>query len=102
MLEGPEDSVETLREKIYSDPRHGGIYTLIRGTAELRVFSDWTMHFISNNERSLREAELTYRCLSGSGDMEDMLEQSGQYKSHPDAEGLHPGLRLLLMFRQIM
>jgi hypothetical protein len=76
MLEGPEDSVETLKQKSYRDPRHKGIYTLIRSTAQLRVFSDWTMHFISNNERSLRETELTYRCLSGSGDMEEMLEES--------------------------
>lgn len=102
MLEGPEDAVEILREKMYRDPRHSGIYTLTRGTAQLRVFSNWTMHFISSDERSLREAELTYRCLSGSGDIEDMLEESGQYKSHPNEDGLHPGLRLLLMFRQIM
>lgn len=102
MLEGPENAVETLRGKIYSDPRHRGILTLIRGTAELRVFSEWTMHFISPNERNLRETELTYRCLTGSGDMEQMLEESGQYKSHPNKEDLHPGLRLLLMFRQIM
>jgi hypothetical protein len=102
MLEGPTSDIEELREKIYRDPRHVGVMTLIRGAAELRIFSEWTMHFISPRERDLRESELTYRCLNGSGDIEDMLESSGQYKASAEQDGLHPGLRLLLMFRQIM
>ena len=102
MLEGSEEEVEELRGKIYRDPRHSGIMTLTSGFARRRVFPEWTMHFISADERGAEENERAYRRLSGKGDLEEMVETSPGY--HPgDASGeLHPGLRLLLIFRQIM
>ncbi len=102
MLEGPEHEVQAVREKIYRDPRHSGILTLLHGTAELRIFSEWTMHFISTDERSTAASEAAYRCLKGTGDLEDMLEASNQYRISSSNDELHPGLRLLLTFRQII
>ena len=61
MIEGSEEAIEALREKIYRDPRHTGIITLIRGTAGARVFGEWTMHFITPNEHdaAAREGKLS-------------------------------------------
>lgn len=102
MLEGPKESVEDLRGRIYRDPRHSGILTLIRGYANERIFAEWTMHFISADERTAEENERAYRRLQGKGDLEDMVETSGRYGDGASLNELHPGLRLLLTFRQIL
>ncbi len=102
MLEGSEKEVESLREKIYRDPRHTGVLTLIRGTAESRVFGEWTMHFIVADERDAKARDANYRCLRGEGDIEDIVIKRDSYQLPSDASELHPGLRLLLTFRQVM
>lgn len=102
MLEGNEQDVEQLREKIYSDPRHTGVLTLIRGYAESRVFGEWTMHFIVNDEGDAQTRDTGYRCLRGTGDVEDMVIERNSYRLPANTDELHPGLRLLLTFRQLM
>lgn len=49
VIEGPEDKVRHLLEKIMLDPRHRGIMTLIEGYTEARQFSNWSMGFYELN-----------------------------------------------------
>lgn len=51
-IEGPEDEVKKLLNKISQDTRHRGIITLIEGYSETRQFNDWSMGF-----RELNSAE---------------------------------------------
>ena len=45
VLEGDEEAVRGLYEKIAEDPRHGGEMTLQQGYSERRQFPDWSMGF---------------------------------------------------------
>lgn len=45
VLEGDEQQVETLMQKIFSDSRHNDIITLVRGSKDERDFADWSMAF---------------------------------------------------------
>lgn len=45
VLEGPEDAVNGLAEKIRQDPRHGRMTTIINEPIARRAFSEWTMGF---------------------------------------------------------
>jgi hypothetical protein len=45
VLEGDEEAVRGLYEKIAEDPRHGGEMTLQQGFSEGRQFPDWSMGF---------------------------------------------------------
>lgn len=45
LLEGPEEAVLTLYDKIKADPRHGGVVTLIQAPTEKREFANWSMMF---------------------------------------------------------
>lgn len=45
MLEGGEDDVRTLFEKIRRDKRHHTVLTLSEGDIEARMFSEWAMGF---------------------------------------------------------
>ena len=45
VLEGDEETVRSLYEKIRTDPRHGGEITLQQGFVEGRQFADWSMGF---------------------------------------------------------
>jgi hypothetical protein len=53
-LEGEEDQVDALYEKILRDPRHANVKSLTRKTVETRQYADWTMGF-----KRISEAELT-------------------------------------------
>lgn len=44
-LEGKEESVRSLFEKIRNDPRHNQVEVLAEGTAEARRFGAWAMGF---------------------------------------------------------
>ena len=46
-LEGPEEIITPLYEKITNDPRHEGIKTVEEGEIESRVFPNWEMGFAS-------------------------------------------------------
>ena len=45
VLEGPEDAVHQLYERIERDPRHHGSIVLIKGTQAQRQFPEWLMGF---------------------------------------------------------
>ncbi|WPL18813.1 Bacteriophytochrome cph2 [Thiorhodovibrio winogradskyi] len=45
LLEGQRDIVDTLMERIASDPRHQKPSVIIRGYAHRRLFNDWSMGF---------------------------------------------------------
>ena len=45
VLEGEQSAVTMVREKVFSDPRHRGVITLIKGEQEGRDFPDWSMGF---------------------------------------------------------
>ncbi|SIO48505.1 Sensors of blue-light using FAD [Rhodovulum sp. ES.010] len=45
LIEGEEAELETLRKRIFSDPRHHTKVVLERGRKEARDFPDWSMAF---------------------------------------------------------
>lgn len=45
LLEGPEENVLAVYEKIKNDPRHAGVNTLIQAPIEKREFPNWSMAF---------------------------------------------------------
>ncbi|MDN8548145.1 BLUF domain-containing protein [Microbacterium sp. NM3R9] len=45
VLEGPEDTVRALVERIGADPRHGGMRVLIEQPIPHREFAEWTMGY---------------------------------------------------------
>lgn len=51
-LEGPEENVNELFQKISSDPRHNNVTAWLRGFADERIFKDWSMAswMLSNKE----------------------------------------------------
>ncbi len=42
-LEGPEENVNELYEKIWKDPRHQHVTQWVKGYSKERVFGDWSM-----------------------------------------------------------
>jgi hypothetical protein len=53
VLEGEGSAVQALFEKICADPRHGGVFTLLKSEIAAREFPDWSMAF-----RDLRDEAL--------------------------------------------
>ncbi|MDF2991592.1 MAG: hypothetical protein K0S37_2106 [Microbacterium sp.] len=45
VLEGPEDAVDTLLEKIRADGRHRDVRVLLREAIDARRFDEWTMGY---------------------------------------------------------
>lgn len=54
MLEGDEQAVTALYQRIELDPRHRGAIVLLKDEADARQFPDWSMGF-----RDLKSPELT-------------------------------------------
>jgi hypothetical protein len=52
VIEGEEDAVRRLYDKVARDPRHRGLITLLQGTLTERQFPGWSMGF-----RDLRAAD---------------------------------------------
>ncbi len=52
-IEGEEEAINRLHDKILRDPRHGGLITLLKRRIERRQFPDWSMGF-----RNLADPEL--------------------------------------------
>ncbi|MBV9829294.1 MAG: BLUF domain-containing protein [Alphaproteobacteria bacterium] len=44
-LEGPDEAVEALYNRIGADPRHRQVRTILRMASAHRMFSDWNMGF---------------------------------------------------------
>ena len=55
VLEGQEDAVESLFEKIKNDPRHTDVKSLRKRTITRREHSDWSMGFKQISPEDLRE-----------------------------------------------
>ena len=53
VLEGEEDSVEPLLEKISKDDRHTDVQVLYRGTLPDRVFGQWSMGCVQSGTQTL-------------------------------------------------
>ncbi len=45
LLEGEEETIQTLHKKIAEDERHKGLITLLQGPLQERGFPDWSMCF---------------------------------------------------------
>lgn len=56
VLEGEKEVVESLYNKIKTDPRHHSVLTIFKRQIKQREFSDWTMGFV--NLETLDPAEL--------------------------------------------
>ncbi|WP_299393914.1 BLUF domain-containing protein [Pelagibius sp.] len=54
-LEGEQQHVETLYDRIAADPRHSGVLRLIAGPIDARAFPDWSMGFrrLDRNQASV-------------------------------------------------
>ena len=70
-LEGPAIAVQTLMEKIKSDPRHGDLTILMKGPIWDRSFGTWSMGF----KQITREALISVPGYQGSGDLSLMSRQ---------------------------
>jgi hypothetical protein len=55
-LEGPEEAVLKLYEKICQDRRHVGVMTLVKEPIKTRLFPEWSMGF--QNVKQMEAAEL--------------------------------------------
>ena len=47
VLEGPEDAVQEIFERVDQDERHDEVIILRRGPIETRSFGEWTMGFVN-------------------------------------------------------
>ena len=54
VLEGPEENVEAVYEKIQKDPRHTNFLLLLRRTIEKKEFGNWSMGFVDANKTAAR------------------------------------------------
>jgi hypothetical protein len=50
VVEGEDEAVKRLHDRIQADPRHRGIVTVDGGPIEARRFADWRMGFYDLNE----------------------------------------------------
>ena len=50
VLEGPEESVLDLYQRIQKDPRHSNLLTLVHQAIDQRQFADWSMGFHNLNQ----------------------------------------------------
>jgi hypothetical protein len=66
-LEGPEETIDPLFDRIARDPRHISVLTVHRATVSSRAFPDWSMGLVAPREvsvaqqalaRSLRQIEI--------------------------------------------
>lgn len=53
VLEGPQEAVEAIFERIQHDTRHGDVTVLESLTSEQRDFSEWSMAYVSPAECAL-------------------------------------------------
>ena len=90
VLEGEEEPVRALYEKIGTDPRHDGAITLHQSFAQERQFPDWSMGF-----RNLDSPEL--RTVPGYSEFLNSPLTGGEFSADPSRSQ-----RLLLTFKRTM
>ncbi|MGH1414769.1 MAG: BLUF domain-containing protein [Pelagimonas sp.] len=54
-LEGDEQKIDILMEKIWCDKRHKDIHILARGPLKGRLLPDWSMGFVNGHQLALRD-----------------------------------------------
>lgn len=57
VLEGNENAVSELFDKIKNDHRHKGVITVIQGNVEKRQFSDWSMGYKATNYQEISKID---------------------------------------------
>ena len=74
LLEGPEDNVRALYNKIGKDKRHRNLMTLMERTTDKRIFQDWSMayHEIGPIDLKLISEVLSWRALVSGNDVDDV------------------------------
>jgi hypothetical protein len=87
VLEGEEDAVRQVFEKIQRDPRHERVKVLFEGPIEAREFADWRMGFLDLNGVDVKNLPGFSDFLSDDAEPRRFLEEFTQAK------------RLLLLFR---
>lgn len=90
VIEGEEDSVQTLHQKILTDPRHKNVITLLTRPLTQRMFSEWSMGF-RNLDQTSEEITPGFTHFLQDALLPENLSQNGEkvYK-------------LLLSFRETM
>ena len=85
MLEGEEDKVRTVYNKILLDPRHSGVLKLLDGSLAKRNFENWSMGFKSMSN-------VTAANIVGYNNLkkENFLTPSNQ--------AIHPALKIIATF----
>lgn len=63
-LEGPQEKVEQIYNKIGNDTRHTETRVLFRGEVDHRDFDGWSMGFYRSNQSSLKNLEGFHQFLS--------------------------------------
>ncbi|MEM8710233.1 MAG: BLUF domain-containing protein [Planctomycetota bacterium] len=58
VLEGPEEAVDELLERIEADPRHSGLLEVLREPMGPRQFADWSMGWIASSWLSGQERQI--------------------------------------------
>ncbi|MDX1995266.1 MAG: BLUF domain-containing protein [bacterium] len=94
LLEGPEDAVLKLHQKIATDPRHHAMRTLLSGKTEERLFGEWAMGF--SNVDTIRE-KLSQEDLDGLSSFLQQPFDADEFINTP-----HRALRFLLNFKDLM
>ena len=89
VLEGYIDDVQTVFERVISDPRHHRIEVLFREALDEREFADWQMGFVELDGVDLSKLEGVSDFLTRDADPREMFTQLTRSK------------RLMLLFRQM-
>lgn len=65
LIEGDEEDVEVIWDRIRMDPRHTGLRVLQDGPARQRLFGEWSMGFAHPEQDRLEETLPGYRAGGG-------------------------------------
>ena len=90
VLEGEEEKVREVHERIQADRRHRGLITLLEQRGDARQFGGWSMGFRNLADPSLRE-------LPGFSEFLNVSLANARYFGHPSRVQ-----KLLRTFRQSM
>ncbi len=74
LLEGPEENVRSLYNKITKDPRHRSCMILMERNTDNRLFSDWSMAYqeIGPIDLKLVNEIFSWRSLISGSDVDDV------------------------------
>ena len=78
VLEGEEQAVRDLYDRIRRDPRHLGIVTLVEGQRDERCFGDWSMGFQDLGAPEAREVSGYSEFLNSPLTAEEFSSTPGQ------------------------